>query len=67
MGGDSTMSVLFRNGLLIDGSGPEPSGEVDVLVENGKVVAVSSEPLEAGNATEYDLAGRAIMPGWPTR
>lgn len=63
MGGDSTMSVLFRNGLLIDGSGPEPSGEVDVLVENGKVVAVSSEPLEAGNATEYDLAGRAIMPG----
>ena len=29
----STTAVVFRNGLLIDGSGPEPTGQVDVLVE----------------------------------
>jgi imidazolonepropionase-like amidohydrolase len=61
---DSTMSaVIFRNGLLVDGSGPEPSGPVDVLVENGKITSVSSERIEKDGVTEFDLAGKAIMPG----
>ena len=60
---NSATAVVFRNGLLIDGSGPEPSGQVDVLVENGIVTAVSETRIEAGSAAEYDLAGRAIMPG----
>jgi len=59
----STTAIVFRNGILVDGSGPEPSGQVDVLVENGTVTAVSESRIEAGGATEYDLAGRAIMPG----
>jgi len=56
-------AIVFRNGVLIDGSGPEPAGQVDVLVENGIVTAVSETRIQAGNAREYDLAGRAIMPG----
>jgi len=59
----STTAIVFRNGLLVDGSGPEPSGQVDVLVENGTVTAVSETRIEAASATEYELAGRAIMPG----
>ncbi len=61
---ESTMStVIFRNGLLVDGSGPKPSGPVDVLVENGKITSVSSERIEKDGVAEFDLAGKAIMPG----
>jgi len=60
---DSATAIVFRNGILIDGSGPEPSGQVDVLVEKGIVTAVSETRIEARGAREYELAGRAIMPG----
>jgi imidazolonepropionase-like amidohydrolase len=60
---DSATAIVFRNGLLIDGSGPEPFGEVDVLVEDGTVTAVSETRIDAGAATVCELAGRAIMPG----
>jgi N-acyl-D-aspartate/D-glutamate deacylase len=63
MSDHSTTAIVFRNGVLVDGSGPEPSGQVDVLVEDGTVTAVSETRIEAAGATEYDLAGRAIMPG----
>jgi imidazolonepropionase-like amidohydrolase len=63
MVGGSTKAVVFRNGLLIDGAGPEPASQVDVLVENGTVTAVSESHIKAGSAAEYELAGRAIMPG----
>ena len=60
---NSMTAVIFRNGLLVDGSSPKPSDPVDVLVENGKVVSVSSERIEKDGAVEFDLAGKAIMPG----
>jgi len=63
MTGDSATVIVFRNGLLVDGSGPEPAGPVDVLVENGMVTEVSETRIKAANAVEYDLVGRAIMPG----
>ena len=59
----NTRPVLFRNGLLVDGSGPEPVGPVNVLVEDGRISAVSEESLVADGAVEYDIAGKAIMPG----
>ncbi len=55
--------ILFRNGLLVDGSGPEPAGEVDVLVEGGRIRDVSDKPLTAKGARILELNGRAIMPG----
>jgi imidazolonepropionase-like amidohydrolase len=64
MTGDSDKAIVFRNGLLVDGSGPDPKGPVDVLVENGMVTEVSATRIKAANAIEYDLAGRAIMPGF---
>lgn len=56
-------ATIFRNGQLIDGSGPKSSGRVDVLVDNGKIEAVSAERIEKDGAAEFDLAGKAIMPG----
>lgn len=59
----SPPSVVFRDALLIDGSGPEPVGMVDVLVADGTVQEVSETRISAGSAMEYDLAGKTIMPG----
>jgi len=63
MNESSITAVIFRNGLLVDGSAPKPSGRVDVLVENGRIVAVSSERIEKDGAVAIDLAGKTIMPG----
>ena len=49
MTGDSDKAIVFRSGLLVDGSGPERIGPVDVLVENGMVsggVSSPHDPLE---------------------
>lgn len=63
MNKSTTTATIFRNGQLIDGSGPKSPGRVDVLVDNGKIEAVSSERIEKHGASEFDLAGKAIMPG----
>ncbi len=55
--------VVFHNAALVDGSGPEPTGIVDVLVADGMIKEVSETRISAKNAVEYDLAGRTIMPG----
>ncbi len=56
-------TVLFRNGALIDGSGPEPKQECHVLVENDRIKEVSDRPISVSNAVEYDLKGRSLLPG----
>ena len=59
----SSPTVVFHDGLLIDGSGPDPVGQVDVLVADGTIQEVSETRISAKNALEYDLAGKTIMPG----
>jgi imidazolonepropionase-like amidohydrolase len=63
MNKSAATAIIFRNGQLVDGSGPKSSGRVDVLVDNGKIEAVSAERIQKDGATEFDLAGKAIMPG----
>ena len=55
--------ILLRNGALVDGTGPDPVGPVDVLVEGDRIREVSDTPIKAAQATVYDLKGRTIMPG----
>lgn len=55
--------LLLRNGLYVDGSGPEPIGIVDVLVEGPRIREISDRPIVDGDALEIDLHGRTIMPG----
>lgn len=54
---------LFRNALLIDGSGGEPRPGAEVLVEADTIREVSDRPIRAGDATVIDLGGRTLMPG----
>jgi len=59
----SQSKIIFHNASLVDGTGPEPSGNVDVLVEDGLIQEVSEASISAQNAVEYDLKGNTIMPG----
>ncbi len=65
----NTKPVVFRNGLLVDGSGPDPVGPVDVLVENGRISAVSRESLAADDsATGEAIVVHYVAPaGKPSR
>ncbi len=55
--------LLLRNGLHIDGSGPEPGGSIDVLIEGDTIREVSERRITAAGAMEIDLNGRAVLPG----
>jgi imidazolonepropionase-like amidohydrolase len=59
----STVPILFKNGVLIDGSGPDPIGVFNVLIQGQTIAEVSDQPISVNSAIEIDLNGRSIMPG----
>lgn len=56
--------ILIRNGHVID-TEPEPFArrDTDVLIEDGRIVAVGSE-LAADGATVIDATDRIVLPGF---
>ncbi len=55
--------TLFANAhLVLDGFAELQRG-FNVLVSDGRIVAVSARPIEAAGATVVDVAGRTLMPG----
>lgn len=57
----SAADLVFRNALIVDGSG-SPSFVGDVAVSEGEIVAVGS--YEGRGAEEIDATGRALAPGF---
>lgn len=59
------MSVLFRGGLLLDGSGRAPVHNPGVLVEGQRIAAVGTAEDFVGRdvATVVDTTGMTIVPG----
>lgn len=55
--------TLFRNALLFDGVSPELRSDVDVIVADGRVAAVSYSPVIDKSAHSIDLNGKFLMPG----
>jgi imidazolonepropionase-like amidohydrolase len=53
--------ILLANARIVDGSAPEPSDPLDVLVENGTIREVGRALASA--ADRLDLGGRVLMPG----
>lgn len=53
----------LRRGVLVDGSGPDPIGVVDILIEKNIIREVSTEPLSSVNANVIDLSGKVVLPG----
>ena len=63
--GPAANRQVFRNARLIDGTGRVLGERGAVLVENGRIAAVSPDgPLDVqGNVSTTDLQGRTLMPG----
>jgi imidazolonepropionase-like amidohydrolase len=56
-------ATVFHNALLFDGVSPELRGGTDVVVEDGRITAVSSFPVSDKGALNIDLRGKFLMPG----
>ncbi|MDD0842803.1 N-acyl-D-amino-acid deacylase family protein [Pseudomonas sp. Gutcm_11s] len=55
--------VAINNGLFFDGSGA-PGAIRHLGIRGGKLVAISSEPLEEGAHQTIDARGQWVMPGF---
>ena len=55
-------SLLLRGGLVWDGTGAEAS-QVDVLIEEDRIVGIGSALEVPRDATILDVAGQWVMPG----
>jgi imidazolonepropionase-like amidohydrolase len=58
--------VVLRNCLLIDGTGAGPVEETAVVIQSGliKTVGKNSDVVSPKNATDIDLEGATILPGF---
>lgn len=62
-GSDPDALILLRHARVVDGSGPEPGPECDVLIEGSRIREVSDAPINARSARVIELGGRTLMPG----
>ncbi len=56
-------TVWIRCGTLIDGLSPEPSHQVSVLIENGKISSVGSATAPPAGVPALDLSAMTCLPG----
>lgn len=57
--------IVLEHVRVIDGTGAAPLEDQSVVIENGKIAAISAKPLTGvpGSAVRLDLSGRTVMPG----
>ena len=56
-------TTVLHNAALFDGRSPELQNGVDVLVEDGRIAAVSGNSINDKGARSIDLRGKFLMPG----
>ncbi|OZG73184.1 hypothetical protein BTA51_11910 [Hahella sp. CCB-MM4] len=60
----SEQSLLITNARIFDGQADHPIQEnMDLLVENGRIVRVAPHPLNVSAGTELQAEGKLVMPG----
>ena len=59
-------TLLLKNARIIDGNGGTPLVEQSVLVRDGRIAEISPDASLTApvNATEIDLGGKTILPGF---
>ena len=57
------MRLALTGGVLIDGTGTPPRRDATLLVEGGKIAAVTRERVTGPDVRVVELAGRTVMPG----
>ena len=55
--------LVIRNGTVFDSRAAALVGERTVVVEGDRIVAVTDEPVPAGEGREVDAAGATVLPG----
>ena len=56
--------VVLSGGTVVDGLG-NPAFDSDIGIRDGRIVAISAEPLAAGTADQYvDVSGLVVAPGF---
>ncbi len=55
--------ILFENVRVFDGKSDALTEPSNVLVEDGKIAAISIDPIEADGASVIEGDGRTLMPG----
>ena len=56
-------SIVLRNCNLFDGHGEETVPGMELLLADGRIAAVSAQPIAAPGAVEIDVGGRTVLPG----
>ncbi len=54
--------LLLKNARIADGAGLK-FARADLLIREGRIAAISAEPLDAPAAEAHDLAGLTLIPG----
>ena len=54
---------VIKGGMLIDGTGAEPTQDATVVIEGSKIKAVGREASIPGTAEVIDAKGKTVMPG----
>jgi imidazolonepropionase-like amidohydrolase len=55
--------TVFHNAALFDGVSADIRENVNVLVENGRIAAITDQHIGAASARHIDVRGRLLMPG----
>jgi imidazolonepropionase-like amidohydrolase len=61
----ASAKVLIRNVAVLDGTGREPSGRRDVLIEQGRIASIrpAGSSVPTGDSSTVDGAGCTLLPG----
>ena len=60
---DQPSRVVIRDVALIDATGREPEGRLDVLIEDGRIAKLGAVGALAGGVAAIDGAGTTLLPG----
>jgi imidazolonepropionase-like amidohydrolase len=56
-------ALLLTHVRVIDGTGTAPLEDQSILIEDGKIVSISSTPPASSQAQILDLSGHTVIPG----
>jgi imidazolonepropionase-like amidohydrolase len=56
-------SFLFKDANVVLDGHSELQPSLNILVKDDRIAAVTRDPIEPGDATVIDVAGKTLMPG----
>ncbi|GMG87589.1 amidohydrolase family protein [Biformimicrobium ophioploci] len=59
----SSAPVLIENANIVDVENGKLLTEQNLLIQKGKIVKISGEPIKEKNATRINAAGKSVVPG----